>query len=200
MVRANPYLETMTDQQRELFELGRTSASLRQPKVVHGTQLTGEVEWYTPPEYIEAARKVMGSIDTDPCTSVLAQQLVQAETWYTIHDNGLVNPWHGNVWMNPPYAAKLIKPFVEKLIANLDDGAVSQAIMLTHCNSDTEWYHRAWSKCKAFCQTRGRVKFYNANGKASSPTHGHVFIYFGRRAKRFEKVFSQFGCVSSPGV
>ena len=191
---------TMTDEQRELFELGRTSANASQPKVVHGTQLTGEIEWYTPPEYIEAARKVMGSIDLDPCSSVLAQKVVKAAKYYTIHTNGLIHPWAGNVWMNPPYAAKLINPFVDKLLANLESGDVKQAIMLTHCNSDTKWYHRAWNECRAFCQTRGRVRFYNANGKANSPTHGHVFIYFGKRAKRFEKVFAQFGAVSSPGV
>ena len=190
----------MTDEQRELFELGRSTANARQPKIVHGTQLTGDIEWYTPVEYVNAARSVMGSIDLDPASSVLAQQTIQATTYHTIHDNGLVQPWKGTVWLNPPYAAKLISPFVDKLIANLESREVTQAIMLTHCNSDTAWYHRAWGVCSAFCQTRGRVRFYNMNGKSNSPTHGHVFIYFGRRVKRFENVFSKFGAVSSPGV
>ena len=189
---------TMTEEQRELFELGRTSANLSQPKVVHGTQLTGNIEWYTPSEYVEAARKVMGSIDCDPASSVLAQNVVKASTYYTINSNGLVNPWLGNVWLNPPYSAKTISMFVERLKAFLESGNVRQAIMLTHCNSDTKWYHVAWNECAAFCQTRGRVRFYDANGTANSPTHGHVFLYFGNRARTFRRVFSQFGAVSRP--
>lgn len=187
----------MTDEQRELFELGKTSANIRQPKVVHGTQLTGNIEWYTPPEYVEAARKVMGKIDCDPASSVLAQNVIQANTYYTIHDNGLSKSWTGSVWLNPPYAAKLINPFVDKLLAHLEDGAVSHAIMLTHCNTDTKWYHRAVESqhCSSICQTRGRVRFYDANGTANSPTHGHIFIYFGKRKARFRNEFKKFGKV-----
>lgn len=190
----------MTDEQKELFELGRTAAEKAsgQPKIVHGTQLTGKVEWYTPIEYIEAARKVMGSIDVDPASSVLAQKTIQAETYYTIHTNGLTKDWYGNVWLNPPYAATVIRPFIEKLTGCLENNTVSQAIMLTHCNSDTRWYHDAWKHCSAFCQTRGRVRFYDASGTANSPTHGHVFMYFGARPAKFRDVFNQFGSISRP--
>jgi len=177
----------------ELFDTGRIAE--RQP-LVHGSHnLSGNIEWYTPPQYIRSAKAVMGSIDYDPCSSELAQSVVQAKTYYTIDTNGLDHPWTGTVWMNPPYAAKLIKPFVEKLLGHLSHGDVTQAIMLTHNNADTMWFHKAAMRCTLACFTRGRVRFYDENGQANSPTHGHTFMYFGRRAKRFQNEFSQYGWV-----
>ena len=44
---------------------------------------SGENEWYTPPDYIEAARTVMGEIDVDPASSDLAQRTVQAAKYFT---------------------------------------------------------------------------------------------------------------------
>jgi phage N-6-adenine-methyltransferase len=177
----------------ELFETERIPKT--QPKVHGSHNLNGKVEWYTPKQYIDAAVKVMGSIDLDPCTSELAQNTVQAETFYTIETDGLSKDWKGNVWLNPPYAAALIRQFVDKLLAHLDDGSVKQAIMLTHNNADTAWFHKAAMRCQSVCFTRGRVKFYDEKGQGNSPTHGHVFIYFGKRTKRFESVFSEFGWI-----
>jgi hypothetical protein len=42
------------------------------------SQFTGEVEWYTPVEHLERARRVLGAIDLDPASSDLAQRQVKA--------------------------------------------------------------------------------------------------------------------------
>ena len=44
-------------------------------------------------------------------------------------------------------------------------------------------------------ETRGRVRFYDENGEGNSPTHGHTFMYFGRRKKRFSDEFRQYGWI-----
>lgn len=177
----------------DLFDVGRIPG--KQP-LVHGSHnLSGKIEWYTPAKYIESARCVMGGIDCDPCSSDLAQQVVQAGIYYTIDDNGLARTWKGTVWMNPPYAARIITAFVDKLLGYLAHGSVTQAILLTHNNADTAWFHKAAMRCASACFTRGRVRFYDENGLGNSPTHGHTFMYFGRRRRGFEKEFAQYGWI-----
>src|SRR5512147_2818180 len=49
----------------------------------HRTRFTGENEWYTPAEYVEAARACLGSIDLDPATAPIAQKTVRAASFFT---------------------------------------------------------------------------------------------------------------------
>jgi hypothetical protein len=59
----------------------------------HRTQFTGETEWYTPAEYVEAARACLGGIDLDPATSPLAQDTIKAARFFTCDDDGLRHDW-----------------------------------------------------------------------------------------------------------
>jgi len=84
------------------------------------TKHTGDEESYTPPIYLDAALRVMGSIDTDPASNPMAQENVKAKKYYTLENDGLKeeNTWDGNVWMNPPYTARVINKFIENVKAN----------------------------------------------------------------------------------
>lgn len=74
----------------------RYAKDKKQPHVSHNS---GENEWYTPAEFIEAARRVMGEIDLDPASSDIAQETVKANKYYTIDDDGLEQEWSGRVWI-----------------------------------------------------------------------------------------------------
>lgn len=161
----------------------------------HRAQGTGENEWYTPEEYIEAARLVMGSIDLDPASSEIANARVKAAKFYTQEDDGLSKNWTGNVWLNPPYAQPAIQHFAEKMAAEIDCGRVSQAVMLTHNYTDTRWFHLSAERASAICFTRGRIGFLSPEGKRAAPTQGQAFFYYGDNVDRFADVFSKFGFV-----
>jgi phage N-6-adenine-methyltransferase len=157
----------------------------------HRTIGTGENEWYTPSQYLEAARRVMGSIDLDPASTPSANERVKALRFFTKDDDGLSKDWSGNVWLNPPYSQPLIQQFVEKLVSE----NFNQAILLTHNFTDTKWFHLAASACSAICLTRGRIKFVNETEDKASPTCGQAFFYFGDRRNEFTAEFRNTGLI-----
>ncbi len=156
---------------------------------------TGDPESYTPAIYIKAAREVMGGIDLDPASNMHAQDVVQATEWYDEVENGLLQEWRGRVFLNPPYAFPAVEHFTEKLCLEVEAGNVTQAILLTNNNTDTKWWHRAFTLAEAVCFTKGRVNFYKADGSETQPTNGQTFFYFGAKGDAFREVFGQFGVI-----
>jgi ParB family chromosome partitioning protein len=160
------------------------------PHVAHNS---GEQEWYTPPEYIEAARQVLGSIGLDPASSSFAQQTVQADRYFTIEDDGLTQPWSGRVWLNPPYAAELVGKFTHKLCEHVLSGDVPAALLLTNNATETLWFQQALQSCSAICFPRKRLRFVDQDGDSGTPLQGQAVFYFGPDTGRFAEVFSSFG-------
>lgn len=172
------------------------AAVLKAVGAVHVAQNSGENEWYTPPQYIEAARVVMGSIDLDPASSAVAQKTVKAKRWFGIDNDGLDKVWRGNVWLNPPYAKDLISLFVAKLKDGIGDGDVLQAVLLVNNATDTAWFHDIAPLASAACFIKGRISFHDSTGTpANKPLQGQVALYFGGRRGEFRDAFDAFGVV-----
>lgn len=162
----------------------------------HGN-LKGEYEWYTPPAIIDAARKVMGGIDLDPASCALANEVVQAERYFTEEDNGLEQEWEGRIFLNPPFAHPTVKYFAEKLLESFGDGSVEQAVWLSNACVDVGW----WQDLAAIgvtCFHRKRIPFYGPDGKLQPPTLGQSIIYLGEHRDLFREVFIEFGVVLAP--
>lgn len=168
---------------------------IQKPHVTYGT---GNNEWYTPSEYIESARLVMGSIDTDPASSELANSVVKADTFYTIEDSGLDKEWHGNVFMNPPYASDLITLFIDKLISEYENNNIKEAIILVNNATETKWFQSLVKIAYAICFISGRVKYWCPEGAFGAPLQGQAIIYIGNDPIGFKNEFSKhgWGCIS----
>ncbi len=164
------------------------------PPRPHVSHNSGNNEWYTPYEYIEAAHEVLDFIDLDPASSNVANETVGATTFYTAEDDGLVYPWFGRVWMNPPYAAGLIDKFCEKLAAHYEIGEVTEAIVLVNNATETGWFNTLIGKSAAVVFPKSRIRFIDPEGKPSgTPLQGQAVIYMGEQSERFLKEFSRFG-------
>ena len=159
----------------------------------HVSYNSGENEWYTPPEYIQAARDVMGDIDLDPASTTEANLIIQARTFYSAQDNGLEQEWKGRVWMNPPYSSGLIEKFIEKLLNNIEVESISEAIVLVNNATDTKWFQSMLYHTKAICFPAGRIHFWNTKKESASPLQGQAILYFGDNIESFKDIFSMFG-------
>jgi len=179
-------------EKRESGELTKTAVmeAVTKPHVANNS---GNDEWYTPQEYIDAARSVMGDIDLDPASSDVANKVVGAKTYYTAEDDGLSKDWHGRVWMNPPYAADLIPRFVDKLSMHYQHGGVDEAIVLVNNATETVWFNELVSVASAVIFPKSRVRFYMPDGKTGAPLQGQAVLYLGRNPGFFMMAFSSFG-------
>lgn len=163
-------------------------------KKAHVSHNSGNNEWYTPPHYVEAARKVMGGIDLDPASSEIANHTVKALRFFTADDNGLEQQWKGRVWMNPPYAQPLIAQFIERLIDQYCANAVTEAIVLVNNATDTAWGQALLKSAAGVCFPKARIRFLDPAGNPSgSPLQGQMIVYLGKNRDYFSQEFAGFG-------
>ncbi len=151
-------------------------------------------EWFTPKKYLQAARDVLRGIDLDPASCKTANKVVKAKRFFTASDDGLSRPWTcRSLWLNPPFGD--VGPrFVAKLLEEYENQDVKEAILLvnSHC-TDAKWFQPLFDY--VLCFTDHRSKFWHPSAKRSQPTHGSVFIYFGKNPRKFEKHFRNFGAI-----
>lgn len=160
-------------------------------------------EWYTPPEFIELARAVMGGIDIDPASNERTQEWIQAKVWYGIDDDGFNRDWHGRLWLNPPYGHPKPKlgihgagDWIQKAIAAYDAGNVTQAVLLVRGDSKgVKELVRRFPQC----ETSERIQFIAADPSkgGNAPPTGR-FFYMGERISEFYKHFCKVGSINEP--
>ena len=191
-----PITEHRIERIEELLTIDNIVEKMENLKTAHVSNNSGVEEWYTPSEFIEAARAVMGHIDLDPASSFFAQVTVKATKYYTVQDDGLLQDWHGTVWMNPPYTSGLIGKFTEKLAAHVVAGDVIEAIVLVNNATETAWFQSLVSVCSAICFPASRVRFLDPDGKPGAPLQGQAILYAGEYPDKFQDAFKPFGfCV-----
>lgn len=162
-------------------------------------QDSGNTEHYTDIRIIEAAREVMDSIDTDPATSLIANERVKARHIYTIENSGLNDSawWFGNVWMNHPFNREQNPQWIKKLIDQFDKNNCQQFCCITFAATSEAWFKPLHDFTQ--CYLSPRTNYYLPDGTIKKGvTKGSVVTYGGVNADRFCEVFSKFGAMKLP--
>lgn len=127
-------------------------------------------DWITPESILDA----LGPFDLDPCACE-PQPWPTARTMWTRADDGLSKPWHGRVWLNPPYGPNAER-WVERLAAH------RRGTALLFARTETVWFiSHVWRRATALLFLHGRLHFHKpdgtrARGNAGGPS---VLVAYG---------------------
>lgn len=81
---------------------------------------------------------------------------VPCDRYYTQADDGLTQPWHGRVWLNPPYSKP--SPWVERFCAH----ANGVALLPT---SNGQWWRSLWQQHKVQFVPMKPIRFIAGDGR-----------------------------------
>jgi ParB family transcriptional regulator, chromosome partitioning protein len=152
-------------------------------------------EWYTPLWLLNRVQDFFEHDFIDPATCNDAQLFIKAKIAYSKENNGLIHPWYGRIWLNPPYSQPLIRQFTSKLIAEYQSGNVSEALLLVNSCTDTKWFYKVAACCDRRLDICGRLHFWHPTKKSDKPRHGQTLFYFGKRCFDFLTHFGDIGLV-----
>jgi len=130
-------------------------------------------EWYTPPTLFAALDLVF---DLDPCSPMAGPvPWVPAARFYDAAENGLVQPWQGCVWVNPPYGPVLPR-FLHRLVEH------GNGLALLPARTETRAFQAAAPRATVVCFLRERLHFIREDGLQARSTYPSVLLAFGDQA------------------
>lgn len=115
---------------------------------------TGKEEWLTPPWIL----KELGEFDLDPCAPVNRPWEI-AKKHFTIQDNGLIRPWEGRVFCNPPYGTQ-----TPRWMQRMSEHQNGIALIFVRTETAT-FFPWIWNNATSFLFIKGRLSFYTTQGK-----------------------------------
>ena len=118
-------------------------------------------DWETPKGLFDSLWEEFGGFDMDPACQwgqYTADRVYNAGgticftppqhtlTWEYSDDkilmDGLAQPWHGKVFLNPPYGRGELEPWIEKAVREVSEGRAEKVVALLPARTGTKWFQR----------------------------------------------------------
>jgi len=129
-------------------------------------------EWYTP-KYIFDALGLR--FDLDVAAPVGGPRHVPTNQWLDPTQNGLMHPWHGLVWMNPPFGHMRHKrAWLTRFFGH------GKGIALVPDRTSAPWFQEFAPLADAICWVAPKIKFERPDGtRGESPGTGTALLAAG---------------------
>lgn len=152
-------------------------------------------EFATPGEIWRPLSRAVDGFDLDPASG--AESVPIAEEQLTKEDDGLSEPWHGDVFVNPPWSsngdASAKHEWLQKAISEVYRPEVRRVVMLLPVDTSTQWFHGYVVDADAICFVGpGRISF---EGGDRNPSFGLLIAVFGPVTDELAETLGHFGAV-----
>jgi len=152
-------------------------------------------DYGTPPEMWRSLAAPVDGFDLDPCSG--AESTPIAPDRYTKEDDGLLQPWHGDVFVNPPWSsngdASAKEQWLSKVRSEANRDEVDSVVVLLPSDTSAGWFHEHVLAAELVCfYGPGRVSF---EGGGKNPSFGLIVCVYGENSPEYRDVLSGFGVV-----
>lgn len=135
-----------------------------------GLLSSDRMDWETPQAFFDLVDGEFGfTLD-----AAAASHNAKCERFYDERNDGLMCPWEGTVWCNPPYG-RGIKEWVSKGYAEAQAGAT--VVMLIPARTDTRYWHDYVMRAHEIRFIAGRLVFGTGEARANAPFPSALVVF-----------------------
>lgn len=145
----------------------------------------GSDEHDTPVQFFAPIADAIGGFDLDPAASSTSDL---ADRNITKDEDGLSVPWHGDVWLNPPYSE--VGDWMAYARRQYEHGNAERIVALVFARTGTQWWHNHATTANAICFVEGRLTFGGAENSAPAPS---AVLVWGEVPEGLRRVLSKKG-------
>ena len=125
--------------------------------------------WETPQNLFDKLDKEF-NFTLDVCAT---DETAKCNNYFTPKENGLIQEWKGNCWMNPPYGRE-IGIWIKKAWEESKKG--TKVVCLIPARTDTKYWHEyIFTYAAEIRFIKGRIKFGNSKNSAPFPSALVIF-------------------------
>lgn len=148
--------------------------------------------YFTSDEILALVLEQWGEVDLDPCWDPECQVIAGERYDIRQGQDGLLLPWFGRVWLNPPYSET--PSWLVRAAQHAHGGG--EVLGLIPAAIDTLAWHRSVWPWASVCALSPRPRFTRpaSVGKVrSAALVAHAVIYYGPHHQRFSEVWCARG-------